>query len=257
MRLTPDVIRSAPQYMNPINERELGLRGLKIAVIENLGVTDDQFNTIDLSDNELLTIDNLPLLKRLTALLLNNNRVCKIAEKLGDFAPNLTTLMLTNNRLLTLRDLEPLAALHSLTHLSVQHNPVAKEANYRLFLIARLPKLKALDFRKVKLQERAEAKKVFGDGKDASKVVAKMEIDGKVAYPVKPSAAASASSTSAMMEEDEVTETGAIRKVMFQPLTPAFKQKIMELIKTTTSLTDIDRYDKMLTSQRVPMDFKG
>jgi len=242
--------------MNPINERELGLRGLKIAVIENLGVTDDQFNTIDLSDNELLTIDNLPLLKRLTSLLLNNNRICKIAEKLGDFAPNLTTLMLTNNRLLTLRDLEPIAALQTLTHLSVQHNPVAKEANYRLFLIARLPKLKALDFRKVKLQERAEAKKLFGDGKDSSKVVAKMEIDGKVAYPVKPSAAA-ASSTSAMMEEDEVTDTGAIRKVMYQPLTAALKQKIMELIKTTTSLSDIDRYDKMLTSQRVPMDFKG
>jgi len=253
MRLTPDVIRSAPQYMNPINERELGLRGLKIAVIENLGVTEDQFNTIDLSDNELLTIDNLPLLKRISSLLLNSNRICKIADNLGDFVPNLTTLMLTNNRMLTLRDLEPLASFRTLTHLSLQQNPVAKEANYRLFLIARLPKLKALDFRKVKLQERAEAKKLFGDGKDASKV-AKMEIDGKAAYPVKPSAASS--SSSAMIEEDELTDSGAIRKVMYQPLTPALKQKIMELIKTTTSLTDIDRYDKMLTSQRVPMDFK-
>jgi len=196
---------------------------------------------------------------------MNNNRICKITDKLGEFLPNLTTLMLSNNRLLTLRDLEPLASLQTLTHVSIQHNPVAKEANYRLFLIARLPKLKALDFRKVKMQERAEAKKLFGDGKDAFLKAPKMDIEGKVAYPVRSSAAASsssadsasASSSSDMMVEDEVTDTGAIRKVMYQALTPTLKQKIMELIKTTTSLSDIDRYDKMLTSQRVPMDFKG
>jgi len=39
MQLTPQVIRNADAYLNPANERELSLRGLKLKTIENLGVT--------------------------------------------------------------------------------------------------------------------------------------------------------------------------------------------------------------------------
>ena len=38
MRLTADVVLSAPVRVNAIKERELDLRGLKAAAIENLGV---------------------------------------------------------------------------------------------------------------------------------------------------------------------------------------------------------------------------
>lgn len=49
--------------------------GYKIPVLENLGATLDQFDTIDLSDNEIRKLDGFPLLKRLKTLLLNNNRI--------------------------------------------------------------------------------------------------------------------------------------------------------------------------------------
>lgn len=51
------------------------LTGYKIPVLENLGATLDQFDTIDFSDNEVRKLDGFPLLKRLKTLLMNNNRI--------------------------------------------------------------------------------------------------------------------------------------------------------------------------------------
>lgn len=51
------------------------LSGYKIPVIENLGATLDQFDTIDFSDNEIRKLDGFPLLRRLKTLLMNNNRL--------------------------------------------------------------------------------------------------------------------------------------------------------------------------------------
>ena len=42
MRLTPDMIEEAAQFVNPLKERELDLRDRKIPVVENLAVTLDQ-----------------------------------------------------------------------------------------------------------------------------------------------------------------------------------------------------------------------
>ena len=53
VKCTPDLIEGAGQYINPVRDRELDLRGYKIPVIENLGATLDQFDTIDFSDNEI------------------------------------------------------------------------------------------------------------------------------------------------------------------------------------------------------------
>lgn len=39
----------------------------------------DQFNSIDLSDNEIQKLENFPLLPKLKMLLLSNNRVARIA----------------------------------------------------------------------------------------------------------------------------------------------------------------------------------
>lgn len=49
--------------------------GYKIPQIENMGATLDQFDTIDMSDNDIRKLDGFPLLKRLKCLLLNNNRI--------------------------------------------------------------------------------------------------------------------------------------------------------------------------------------
>eukprot|EP01103_Thecamoeba_quadrilineata_P021319 TRINITY_DN975_c0_g1_i2.p1 TRINITY_DN975_c0_g1~~TRINITY_DN975_c0_g1_i2.p1 ORF type:complete len:249 (-),score=39.15 TRINITY_DN975_c0_g1_i2:112-858(-) len=141
----------------------LNHEGNKIAVIENLGVTQDQYDTIDLSDNEIKKLENFPLLRRLRTIFLNNNRINRILPNLDEVLPNLDTLILTNNRFAKLSDLEPLADLISLRSLSLLENPVTKKQNYRLYIIHLLPNLRLLDFRKIKQKEKLESIKQFGE----------------------------------------------------------------------------------------------
>ena len=118
VRLTADLIWKSPHFFNAIKERELDLRGRfsslfylpinphwfllsfslaflfsgnKIAVIENLGATEDQFDTIDLSDNEIVKLENLPHLNRLGTLLVNNNRITRINPNIGGNSVSLST----------------------------------------------------------------------------------------------------------------------------------------------------------------------
>jgi len=171
MRLTADLILTSPSYLNPLGDRELSLRGNKIPVIENLGATQDGFDTLDLSDNEIQKLENFPLLKRLRTLFLHNNHMSSIAPKLGESLPKLESLLLTNNRIETLADLDPLAELaSSLRFLSLVNNPVTKLSNYRLYVLHLLPHLKVLDFQKVKASEKRQARGMYkrGDAKPAA-----------------------------------------------------------------------------------------
>ncbi|XP_039628630.1 U2 small nuclear ribonucleoprotein A' [Polypterus senegalus] len=161
VKLTAEMIEQAAQYTNPVRDRELDLRGYKIPVVENLGASLDQFDTIDFSDNEIRKLDGFPLLKRLKTLLFNNNRVCRIGESLEQSLPNLKELVLTNNNIQELGDLDTLATLKSLTLLSLLRNPVTNKKHYRLYVINKIPQVRVLDFQKVKLSERQEAEKMF------------------------------------------------------------------------------------------------
>jgi len=164
MRITPDLVACSPQFTNPLKDREIKLRAYKIPAIENLGATQDQFDTIDLSDNEIRKLENFPLLKRLKTLLVSNNLIFRIGEDLKDSLPNVHTLMLANNSLLNLRDLKPLAKLPKLRRLCLLDNNVTKQPNYRLFVINLLPDLLVLDFKRVKPTEREAAQKLSADG---------------------------------------------------------------------------------------------
>lgn len=75
VRLTNDLFSERPQFVNAINMREINLRGQKIPVIENMGVTRDQFDVIDLTDNDIRKLDNFPTFSRLSTLYLHNNRI--------------------------------------------------------------------------------------------------------------------------------------------------------------------------------------
>uniref|UniRef100_A0A1A8E467 Small nuclear ribonucleoprotein polypeptide A n=1 Tax=Nothobranchius kadleci TaxID=1051664 RepID=A0A1A8E467_NOTKA len=161
VKLSAELIEQAAQYTNPVRDRELDLRGYKIPVVENLGATLDQFDTVDFSDNEVRKLDGFPLLKRLKTLLLNNNRVCRIGENLEQCLPSLRELVLTNNNIQDLGDLDPLASVKTLTLLSLLRNPVTNKKHYRLYVINKIPQIRVLDFQKVKLKERQEAEKMF------------------------------------------------------------------------------------------------
>ncbi|CAM9955107.1 unnamed protein product, partial [Discosporangium mesarthrocarpum] len=111
--------------------------------------TQDQFDSIDLTDNEIKRVDNFPRSKRLSSLLLCNNHIARIAQDLGAQLPNLTTLVLTKNKLVLLSDLDGLGSCKKLTMLSLLHNEVVNRQFYRLYTINLIPSLKYLDFKKV------------------------------------------------------------------------------------------------------------
>jgi len=182
-RLTADLIARSPTFLNTLRQRELELRGNKIPVIENLGATEDQYDAIDLSDNEIRKLENFPQLRRLQTLLLSNNRIARIAPKLHEQLPNLETLVLTNNQLSQLSDLDPLADVDaSLRYLSLLDNPITKRPHYRAYVIRKLPHLRVLDFKKVKKQEREAAEKLFaGDtGAKLQKELARTYVPGEI-----------------------------------------------------------------------------
>ncbi|KAK3029343.1 hypothetical protein RJ639_037866, partial [Escallonia herrerae] len=183
VRLTADLIWKSPHFFNALRERELDLRGNKIAVIENLGGTEDQFDTIDLSDNEIVKLENFPLLSRLGTLILNNNRITRINPNIGEFLPKLHTLVLTNNRLVNLVEIDPLASLTNLQVLSLLDNNITKKPNYRLYVIHKLKSLRLLDFRKVTQKERIAAANMFSsqeDEEEAKKESVKTFVPGEL-----------------------------------------------------------------------------
>ncbi|KAK2722103.1 hypothetical protein QYM36_002602, partial [Artemia franciscana] len=228
VKLTADIILQSMQFINAYKDRELDLRGYKIPVIENLGATLDQFDIIDFSDNDIRKLDGFPLLKRLNSLLFNGNRIVRIGENLEDFLPNLEMLILTNNHIQELADIDPLATLPKLTHLSLLHNPVTMKPHYREYVIFKIPQLRVLDFRKVKQKEREAALAKFQSkqGKELQKNIQK---------------------TRTFVPGEELP-TIAPAKVM-----PASEVKaIKEAIAKASSLEEIERLNQMLRAGQVP-----
>ncbi|KAJ9180502.1 hypothetical protein P3X46_008734 [Hevea brasiliensis] len=239
VRLTADLIWKSPHFFNAIKERELDLRGNKIPVIENLGATEDQFDTIDLSDNEIVKLENMPYLTRLGTLLINNNRITRINPNIGEFLPKLHTLVLTNNRLVNLVEIDPLASLPKLQFLSLLDNNITKKPNYRLYVIHKLKSLRVLDFKKVKSKERVEAGNLFASKEveeETKKESAKTFTPGEVPNVI------------------DVAEEQQNPKVVAP--TPEQIIAIKAAIVNSQTLEEVARLEKALSSGQVPTDLK-
>lgn len=231
MRLNADMIARSPAFFNAMKDRELDLRGNKIAVIENLAATQDQFDSFDLSDNEIRKLESMAVLPRIKMLLFNNNQINRIADNLGRAFPKLEVLVLTNNRFTTLKELEPLAALPTLVNLSLVDNPVTKQPGYRAFVIAMLPQLRVLDFQKVKPAEREAAEAAHGSA----------------AKRQKTSAGASSSAAPAKTFEPGAPEAAGGAPPKATP-TPEQIARIKEAIANASSLEEVARLEKALKS---------
>lgn len=239
VRLTADLIWKSPHFFNAIKERELDLRGNKIAVIENLGATEDQFDTIDLSDNEIVKLENFPYLNRLGTLLLNNNRITRINPSIGEFLPKLHSLVLTNNRLLNLAEIDPLASFPKLQFLSLLDNNITKKPNYRLYVIHKLKSLRVLDFKKVRQKERVEAANLFAS-KEAEEDVKKSAL--KTFTPGE------------VLVSEEIPKEEAVSKVV--PPTPEQIIAIKAAIVNSQTLEEVARLEKALKSGELPANLK-
>ncbi|KAM3127922.1 hypothetical protein pb186bvf_019992 [Paramecium bursaria] len=165
MKINSELIQASNHFINPLNERQLDLRGIiinlcqgkKISAIENLGATLDFFDHIDLGDNEIKKLGNLTLLKRLRTLNLSNNRISKIID-VSESLPALENLILMNNRLADFSEMYSLRNCKKLKRLILHGNLITQQPKYRLQIISILPQLKVLDFNKITHKEKEEAK---------------------------------------------------------------------------------------------------
>ena len=143
-----------------MGDRELSLRNLKITEIENLILSKNQFDTIDLTSNDLKKLENFPLLTRLKTLLVSNNNISKVDPSLGLKLPSLKTLVLTNNDLKELGDIQ-VSHFKNLQVLVLLGNPLSKLLHYREYMINNLESLNVLDYIKVTPEERKVAYILF------------------------------------------------------------------------------------------------
>lgn len=134
--------------------------GHKLPAIENLGVTKDQLDSIDFTDNSITSVSNFPLLRRLSHLLLANNPVRTISATLATSLPNLRTLILTNGAL----PLDSLALLgevlgkcRKLETLCCKGCPVVGAEYYKEWIVFKCKKLRSLDFERIKDKVRSLA----------------------------------------------------------------------------------------------------
>ena len=109
------------------------------------------FECIDLSDNEIRKLANFSYLDRLTSLIASNNRIRAVTD-LEDSLPNLENLFLMNNKLGELTEIAKLGKCRKLQRLTLVNNLVTEVPHYRMFVIARIPSLRVLDFQKVTAQ---------------------------------------------------------------------------------------------------------
>ncbi|KAI9098891.1 leucine-rich repeat-domain-containing protein [Phlyctochytrium arcticum] len=238
VKLNYDVLLLAESRLNAIGDRELDLRGLKIPQIENLAITKDGHDVLDFTDNDLRRLDGFPPMRRLTTLLLSNNRISRIDPSLASQLPNLRVLILNNNSIEELGDLDPLANCERLTTLSLMDNSVATKKYYRLYIIHRCPSVRILDFRKVKEKERMEAAKLFS-GEEGLKLAA--------------SISAKAAAAQSQQRTFEPGELGAKKTARpYQGPSPEEAARIREAIKNAKTLDEVTRLEKLLTSGQVP-----
>jgi len=171
-------------------------------------------------------------LKRLKTLFLNNNRICRFGENLQECLPNLESIILTNNHIQELGDIDPLTTVKSLTTLSLLKNPVTSKRHYRLYVIHKLPQVRLLDFRKIRLKEREESAKLF-KGKKGKKL--EKEI-GKRSKTFVPGGLTPSASTPSKPSGPTAADVEAIR----------------EAIKNATTLEEVERLKQMLKTGQIP-----
>mmetsp|Transcript_27341 Transcript_27341/g.52038 ORF Transcript_27341/g.52038 Transcript_27341/m.52038 type:complete len:265 (-) Transcript_27341:604-1398(-) len=244
-RLTAELILSSPQEMNAVKEYQLDLRGNKISAIENLGATENQFDCIDLSDNDVVRLEGFPRLPRLRTLLLNNNRIARIGEDLGDAIAGMEMLVLTGNRITNLADLNNLSSLTKLERLSLLDNPVCKKENYRLYVIHRLPSLKVLDFCKVKQKEREASISKFGSLEQKSTAAS---AEQPAAKKVKTAPAVAAAPTATPRPAEATVKKGPTQEQL---------TAITAAIANATTLAEVARLEKALKTGVMPVDLLG
>jgi U2 small nuclear ribonucleoprotein A' len=151
--------------------------------------------------------------------------------------------VLTQNRLGELADLDPLAKLPRLEHLTLLDNPVTSKPHYRAWAVWRCRALRFLDFVKVKDGEREAAVELFGEDETEMTELAK-----KIAATRSVAGLSGGGGYGDDLNGDgiSVVAGGRIK------LTAAEKKKVEQMIREAKSFAEIERLEKILNEGRIP-----
>lgn len=116
---------------------------------------------LDLSFNKIRKIQGLDSLVNLEDISLYSNKI-SVVEGL-DKLTKLQCLSLGNNRIDSLEQVIRLRQIRSLKMLTLSDNPVCKEAEYRMIVLAYVDSIKYLDYALINTAERATAKEQYHD----------------------------------------------------------------------------------------------
>jgi len=277
------IVQRADCHTNAIKERELNLRGFKIPLIENLAALQviniliinvldfnyiffsflcviflcelllcfalqDQVETIDLSDNDLKIVENFPKMNKLTCLLLMSNSISSISgsSSLTSNLGNLTSLILSNNNISQLTEVYNIAGFKKLEILSLLENPVSLMANYRNYVIVKVPSLKTLDFVKVKKQEREEAR-AWAKSQAGRACIAQVQAD---AITKNAAAGGGSGGQSGSGSLAVVAAPSLVSKAVAAPVKRVYsdseKVQIRSAIESATSPEEMDQIERQL-----------
>ncbi|WWD06893.1 hypothetical protein V865_004990 [Kwoniella europaea PYCC6329] len=244
MRLTPDYVSKAPSHLNPLKERELELRGLQIPVIENLASHQGSYDTLNLTDNSITVLGNIPHSPRLTAIHAAQNQISTISPSLPPNIPNLVTLVLTNNAISSLSTLLPLESLTSLRHLVLRGNPVTEHEHYKEFVVWKVAKgnLHVLDYSRIKDSLREQSKKLLLD----SSTGLPNSLAHQLSIPTTSSVSSSAFSSN--INKNASIAKGGKGRLM----TPDEKRRVVEALTRAKTSEEVRKLERMLADGIVP-----
>ncbi|CDR88913.1 related to U2 snRNP protein A` [Sporisorium scitamineum] len=240
MKLTPELLSRSSSSINTLGDRELDLRGLKIPAIENLGVTRDQNDAIDLTDNDIRYLGNFPLLRQLKSLQLANNLISRIDPRIAFSLPALHLLNLTNNSMSDLAELAHLSKCSRLEYLCLMGTPASRDKHYREFVIWKLPQVRVLDYQRIRDKERALAKELMEteDGK-ASALAASILRKGD-------GSAMDVDADAVVVGKQKTFEPGRLNGSSRRLLTAEERRAIEDAIEKSESLEEIRKLEEQL-----------
>lgn len=225
MRLTAQAIAEAPTFYNAEDQLTLQLRDQRIPVMENLGVTQDKYSVIDLTNNDITEFGGIPSsFRKLETLLLANNSISVVGEVENR---SLLSVVLANNNIETFGEVARLRGLSGLQTLVLLGNPICGNENYREMAAWLFPGLKVLDFHKVTAKERKAGEELFGAhfGAPTSAATALLGVQGK---------------KQAVSKEERQLGQTVLR------LDDGERERLLKQLETATSLDEIERIEKAL-----------
>ena len=222
MRLSPQIVGDAPKVLTPEGELALILRLLQLTDLEDIGVTRDQYDVIDLTSNLISVVDNFPPhFRRLSTLLLANNPIVEIAN--NQHFPSIHLLLLANTKLTSLKLLHN--KFPNLQYLVLSGSPIPP--SYHLLAVWMFPTLKYLDHNPVTAKQRAEALEKYGD-------------------PENPKPTVYQDLNAVVDHIPETSGTTGVARAVVKKLTPAERKLLLARLLLADTIDEIDAIEAAL-----------